>query len=174
MGTFKVEAEVWNPKRPKARARVELLVDTDATYTTMSSTVLEALEVKPLRMVKLKLADGTVIEKPLGEVGIEVEGYRASATPVVFGNEGIFLLGSVTMEQLGLVPDPVSKRLKPTEALLMGLPMSGHVKEHANALSQFTARNELIGDEVTVKYDEQVCGYGDGAWPCFGGERSRL
>jgi predicted aspartyl protease len=47
MGTFKVEAEVWNPKRPKARARVELLVDTGATYTTMPSTVLEALEVKP-------------------------------------------------------------------------------------------------------------------------------
>jgi len=92
----------------------------------------------------------------------------------VFGNEGIFLLGSVTMEQLGLVPDPVSKRLKPTEALLMGLPMSGHVKEHANALSQFTAQNELIGDEVTVKYDEQVCVYGDGAWPCFGDERPRL
>jgi predicted aspartyl protease len=139
MGTFKVEAEVWNPKRPKARERVELLVDTGATYTTMPSTALGALEVEPFRTVKLRLADGRVIEKPLGEVGIEIEGYRASATPVVFGDEGIFLLGSVTMEQLGLVPDPVSKRLRPTEALLMELPMSRHVKERANALSRFTS-----------------------------------
>jgi len=65
------------------------------------------------------LADNRVIEKPMGEVGIEIEGYRASATPVIFGDEGINLLGSVTMEQLGLAPDPVSKRLRPTVVLLM-------------------------------------------------------
>jgi len=46
-------------------------------------------------------------------------GRYASATPVVFGEEGFYLLGSVTMEELGLAPDPVEKRLKPTEALLM-------------------------------------------------------
>jgi hypothetical protein len=55
----------------------------------------------------------------MGEVGVEIEGYRASATPVIFGDEGINLLGSVTMEQLGLAPDPVSKRLRPTVVLLM-------------------------------------------------------
>lgn len=48
-----------------------------------------------------------------------MEGLSASATPVVFGDEGVYLLGSVTMEQMGLTPDPVQKRLRPTEALLM-------------------------------------------------------
>jgi len=52
-------------------------------------------------------------------VGIEVEGYYAGATPVVFGNEGIYLLGSVTMEELGPAPDSVKERLKSTEVLLM-------------------------------------------------------
>lgn len=55
----------------------------------------------------------------MGEVGIEIDGFTASATPAIFSDEGIYLLGSVTMEQLGLAPDPIEKRLKPTEALLM-------------------------------------------------------
>jgi hypothetical protein len=38
------------------------------------------------------------MERPLGEVGIDIEGYTASATPAVFGDEGVYLLGSVTME----------------------------------------------------------------------------
>ncbi len=137
MGTFKVEAEVWNPRRPETRARVELLVDTGATYTVMPAAVLKGLEVEPLRTVRLRLANGKVIERALGEVGIEIEGYKASATPVVFGDESVFLLGSVTMEQLGLAPDPVSKKLRPTEALLMNLPISGHLSRNATgALGQ--------------------------------------
>ncbi len=41
-------------------------------------------------------------------MGVEVEGHIASATPVVFGEEA-YILGAVTMEQLGLAPDPISK-----------------------------------------------------------------
>ncbi|PVU72101.1 Retroviral aspartyl protease [Vulcanisaeta sp. SCGC AB-777_J10] len=119
MGTFTVKAIIWNPTNPINRIEVELIVDTSITYTVISTSTLNKLGINPTRTVKARLADNRVIEKPMGEVGIEVEGYRASATPVIFGDEGINLLGSVTLEQLGLAPDPVSKRLKPTEALLM-------------------------------------------------------
>jgi predicted aspartyl protease len=119
MGIFKVKAAIWNPEIPENKMHIEILVDACATYTVIPTAILKSIGVKPIRIVKLRLADGRVVEKPLGEVGIEVEGYRASATPVIFGDEDIFLLGSVTMEQLGLAPDPVSKKLKPTEALLM-------------------------------------------------------
>jgi predicted aspartyl protease len=121
VGTFTVRAVVWNPADPARRAELELLVDTGATYTVIHALTLASLGVIPVRTVRLRLADGRVIERPLGEVGIEIEGYRASATPAVFGDEEVNLLGSVTMEQLGLAPDPVMKRLRPTEALLMGL-----------------------------------------------------
>ncbi|MGC9179594.1 MAG: aspartyl protease family protein [Vulcanisaeta sp.] len=121
MGTFSVKARIWNVREPAKSIAVNLLVDTGSTYTVIPSRVLEELGVKPIRVVKLRLADGRVIEKPLGEVGIEIDGFTVSATPVVFGDEGIYLLGSVTMEQLGLMPDPVEKRLKPTEALMMAL-----------------------------------------------------
>jgi predicted aspartyl protease len=119
MGVFTVKVTVWNPRKPEIKINLELLVDSGATYTVLPANVLKSLEIEPIRSIKLRLADNRVIEKPLGEIGIEIEGYRASATPVVFGNEGIYLLGSVTMEQLGLMPDPVHKKLKPTEALLM-------------------------------------------------------
>jgi len=119
LGTFSVRATVWNVGVPEKRLSLELLVGTGATYTVIPSRVLEALEVKPARMVRLRLADGRIMKRPLGEVGIDIEGYTASATPVVFGDEGVYLLGSVTMEQLGLAPDPIARRLRPTEALLM-------------------------------------------------------
>jgi predicted aspartyl protease len=115
---------VWNVGVPEKRLSLELLVGTGATYTVIPSRVLEALEVKPVRMVRLRLADGRIVERPLGEVSIDIEGYTASATPVVFGDEGVYLLGSVTMEQLGLAPDPIARRLRPTEALLMILKRS--------------------------------------------------
>jgi len=119
MGVFKVNAWVWNPSAPEKKVLLELLVDTGATYTVLPESLLKSLGVKPFRVARLRLADNRILEKSLGEIGIEVEGYRASATPVVFGEEEVYLLGSVTMEQLGLTPDPIAKRLKPVEALLM-------------------------------------------------------
>ncbi len=119
MGVFKVHARIWSIGDPSRAVDVELLVDTGATYTVLPASLLKKLGVKPYRSVRLRIADGRVIEKPLGEIGIEINGYRVSATPVVFGDSNVYLLGSVTMEQLGLAPDPISKKLKPTEALLM-------------------------------------------------------
>ena len=121
MEVFRVKARIWNPLDPSRSRDIELLVDTGATYTIIPRDVLEALNIKVLRYVRLRLADDRVIERPVGEVGIEIEGYRASATPVVFGDPDIYILGSVTMEQLGLAPDPITKKLRPAEALLIQL-----------------------------------------------------
>ncbi len=77
------------------------------------------MEIQSNTVSRETLADGRIVERPLGEVGIDIEGYTASATPAVFGDEGVYLLGSVTMEQLGLAPGPIARRLRPTEALLM-------------------------------------------------------
>jgi len=119
MGVFSVKARVWNPLNPGRRIDVELVVNTGATYSVLPARLLQDLGVKVLRTIRLRLADNRVVEKPLGEIGIEIQGVWVSATPVVFGDENIYLLGAVTLEQLGLAPDPVEKRLKPVEALLM-------------------------------------------------------
>jgi len=90
---------------------VELVVDTEATYIVLPRSLLERLDISPIKSAQL--ADGRIVERPLGKARIEVEGHYASAMPVVFGDEDIYLLGSVTMDELGLAPDPVEKRLKP-------------------------------------------------------------
>jgi len=69
--------------------------------------------------VRLRSADNRVVERKLGEVGVEIEGYRLSSTPVIFGDEDVCLLDSVTMKELSLAPDVVKKKLVPVEALLM-------------------------------------------------------
>ena len=134
---FRVKARVWNPADSAKQSTVEFLVDSGSTYSVMPSNILNRLTITPIRTVKLRLADNRLIEKPLGEIGIELEGYRVSATPVVFGEEGIYLLGSVTMEQLGLAPDPIEKKLKPVEALLMNLQPNFH-------RNTITRTNQLI------------------------------
>ena len=139
MGIFRVKARVWNPFKPDNALDVELIVDTGATYTVLPAKALEKLGIKALRLTKLRLADNRVVEKPLGEIGIEIEKRRASATPVIFGEENIYILGAVTMEQLGLAPDPVEKRLKPVEALLMSLASnSHHLTSRQNPLQTLT------------------------------------
>ena len=126
MGTFRVKAKVWNPSKIGNVLDVELIVDTGATYTVLPAKTLEKLGIEVMRTARLRLADNRVIERPLGEIGIEIEEYKASATPVVFGEEDVYLLGAVTMEQLGLAPDPIKKRLKPVEALLMKFSSKNH------------------------------------------------
>ncbi|MBS7637389.1 aspartyl protease family protein [Candidatus Bathyarchaeota archaeon] len=121
LGVFSVRATVWNPHNPSRKADVELLVDTGATYTVLPEEMLKKLDIPSIRLVRLRLADGRVLERPLGEAGIETDGFRATATPVVFGVGETSLLGSVTMEQLGVAPDPIEKRLKVVEALLMSI-----------------------------------------------------
>lgn len=98
---------------------VDLLADTGFTYTVIPRSILKRLGANSTRTAKLRLADKKVIEKTLGEIWIEIDGFKATATPVIFGEEDALLLGSVTMEQLGLAPDPIERRLKPVEALLM-------------------------------------------------------
>lgn len=119
MDVFKVQAVIWNLHDLSRKTKVELLVDTGSTYTVLPHDLLKSLRVASIRTARLRLADNRVIEKPLGEIGIEIGGFRATATPVVSGDRGVYLLGSVTMEQLGLASDPIEKRPKPVEALLM-------------------------------------------------------
>jgi len=69
--------------------------------------------------VRLRSADNRVVERKLGEVGVEIEGYRLSSTPAIFGDEDVCLLDLVTMKELSLAPDVVKKKLVPVEALLM-------------------------------------------------------
>ena len=118
MGTFKVRAKVWNVYEKIREAEVELIVNSGSTYTVLPESLLKNLMVKPMRTIKLRLADSRIVEKALGEIRIAIDEYSASATPVVFGEEEVYLLGAVRWSNLDLLQTPLKKKLVLAEALL--------------------------------------------------------
>jgi len=119
-GFVKVKARVWNIRDPSRAAEVELLADTGAIYTVLPSSILRDLGIEPISKRRFRLADNRVIERDVGVIGIQIED-RWTYTPTVFGDEGVYLLGVVTLEELGLEVDPVRGVLKPAELLLFHL-----------------------------------------------------
>ena len=120
MGTFHVDVEIGDPEG-RRYDRVEALVDTGATYTSLPRPLLEALGVEPHARAWFRLADGHHVEREIGRTWVRVSG-RTELTLVVFAEPGSpALLGAYALEGLQLAPDPVGRRLVPVPGLLMPL-----------------------------------------------------
>jgi aspartyl protease family protein len=98
---------------------VEVLVDSGALLTSIPRSVLERLGFKPITRRKLRVYSGGLFERDIGGVVVEYEGQRTIA-PVIFGEEGDMpVLGVTALEALGYQIDPISKKLKPTDLLMV-------------------------------------------------------
>jgi clan AA aspartic protease len=98
---------------------IEVLVDSGAIYTSIPRNILEKLGLKPIAKQKLRLFSAEVVERDIGGVVVEYEGRRA-IVPVIFGDSGdIPVLGVTALESLGYQLDPVTKKLKPVELLMV-------------------------------------------------------
>ena len=110
MGTFSVEIEVGNPSREEFVA-VEALVDTGAIYTMLPEDLLDRLGVPRLETDIFELADDSLVEYPIGDAVVRLQG-RMRTVPVVFIRpENTPLLGATTLEIFRLVADPVNEQL---------------------------------------------------------------
>ncbi|MBS7638749.1 aspartyl protease family protein [Candidatus Bathyarchaeota archaeon] len=119
MGFTYVKVRVYNPADMSKFDVIELLVDTGAIFTSIPRGVLERLGLKPLSRRRLRVYGGTVVERDVGVAVFEYEDSRAGA-PVIFGEpEDTPLLGATSLEALGYQVDPITKRLKPTELLMI-------------------------------------------------------
>jgi predicted aspartyl protease len=119
MGFTYVKVRVYNPADLARSEVVELLVDSGAIFTSIPQSVLEKIGVKPVARRKLKVYGGGIVERDTGVGIIEYEGVRAGA-PVIFGKqEDTSILGATTLEALGYQVDPVTKKLKPIELLMV-------------------------------------------------------
>jgi predicted aspartyl protease len=99
---------------------LDLLVDTRAMFSVVPASQLTKLGVSPARRMEFELADGSTIERDVGEVRFRYNG-RSAISPVVFGGEtDSAILGVVSMETLGLEVDPLRKILRPTKLILYG------------------------------------------------------
>jgi len=117
--------ETWIPLKVSSLApnggipqNVKALVDTGAILTLLPSNLLAKAGVHPEERIPLKLADGSTIEREVGNALVELDG-KVTACRVLFGlptDEP--LVGLTVLEQLGLMVDPVERRLVPTQIKL--------------------------------------------------------
>jgi len=116
MGLVRVEVEVSHDG--KRLQVVEFLVDSDAVYSVLPWRAWRALKLTPQRTLKFALADGTTIERRVSECRFTYAGVSATS-PVILGERrDEALLGTVTLETLGLVLDPFERTLKPMRMML--------------------------------------------------------
>lgn len=118
MGLAFVEGKLRAPGRRGRARRVRFLVDSGAVYSVLRNRQWRSLGLKPERELEFVLADGTTLKRGVSEASFELEGRRATS-PVVLGeSEDEALLGAVTLETLGLLLNPLSRKLQPMRLLL--------------------------------------------------------
>lgn len=118
MGITYVTAVVRNPRRARPSSRVRLLVDSGATYSLLPAKVCRRLHLRATRKVEFDLADGTLIERTVGQAEFTIGG-RTAISPVILGTDvDIALLGAVTLETLGLVLNPLTRELTEMRMLI--------------------------------------------------------
>ena len=97
---------------------VRFLVDSGAKYSLLPHDDWRALGLTPKRRLTFVLADGSQIERDVSECYVVLpqgEGH----TPAILGAPGDeALLGTVTLEILGLVLNPFNRTLGPARMLL--------------------------------------------------------
>jgi len=118
MGFVHVKVTVENVSKSSGRREVELLVDTGALYSIVPKQILRDLAIEPEEKLSSELANGSAIEREVGEARFYVDG-RKAVSPVIFGEEGdAEVLGVVTLESMGLDVDPVRKQIRPARMIL--------------------------------------------------------
>ena len=118
VGLTTLNLEVGNPAAPAVTTRLEFLVDSGAIYSVVPRAVLEAYGIVPLAEQEFRLADGSRIARQRGSAVFRL-GDRVGVADVIFGEHGDSqLLGTFTLEALGLGLDPLRRELIPLPMVL--------------------------------------------------------
>ena len=118
MGLVYIQVGISNPAPPKKIAKAKFLVDSGALYSVVSEKVLSRLGIKPESKMASTLANGETVERKIGNALFQYQGKRR-ASPVIFGKSGdSTLLGTVTLEALGFILDPLRRELRPLPMIL--------------------------------------------------------
>lgn len=111
MGMTEVRLKIKNPRNPSKVFEGKFLVDSGATYTVVPEQFLRKLGIKPTGKEEFSLVDGRSISRKIGSALYEYEGIERAA-PIIFGEkDDTLLLGTFTLEALGLTLDPFKRKL---------------------------------------------------------------
>src|SRR5213595_1166769 len=96
----------------------DLIVDTGSTLSWVPEEVAARVGIQATEVRTFRLADGRLVNRPVGEAILECEGLRG-ATRIVFGRPGDgSVLGLHALEGLGLEVDPGARAL--TDGRVLG------------------------------------------------------
>jgi len=119
MGHTFVEAEVGNLPKTKIK-RIRLLADSGASFMTLSPNLSAELGIEPVTKIDVTLADGRKINADLGFAYVKIADRETiSQTLIIDSPEP--LLGSFTLQMLGLLIDPVKEEVRPSRNFATGL-----------------------------------------------------
>jgi len=76
------------------------------------------LDLKPTKTPKITLADGTTVEQDLSFAMIKLDGQKAPSTVVIGKRGDSALIGVITLENMGLLIDPLKRILRPMKLML--------------------------------------------------------
>ena len=111
MGITNIKATIVNPKRPSQKRDIKFMVDSGAVYSIVNEGILKEMGVKPYGEKEFMLANGKAVTRKIGGLMYEYQGEKGYA-PVIFGEkDDSSLMGAVTLEALGMVLDPLKRRL---------------------------------------------------------------
>lgn len=118
MGIVNTTLKIINPLDMTKSYEGQFLVDTGAQYTVLPQAIWQQLGLQPQRRQKFSLADGTIVERPIGSAFVEMQGTE-SVTPIVLGEKNdTLILGVVTLENLGYSINPFTRELFPAKLML--------------------------------------------------------
>jgi clan AA aspartic protease len=98
---------------------LEFIVDAGAIYTVISKSVAEGLRLEETGRRKFKIANGDVVEYPISEAYIIVNGEDVTSVVAIADEKTPVLLGVTTLELMGLRVDPVTGKLTPLELMIL-------------------------------------------------------
>lgn len=121
MGITTLDISIHNPANTNRKRMVRCMVDSGAVYSVIDKTILTKLGIKSLSEKEFILANGDAIKRKIGGALFSY-GKDMGYAPVVFGEkDDSNLLGAVTLEALGMVLDPIRRRLLDLPMVLGGL-----------------------------------------------------
>jgi clan AA aspartic protease len=113
MGITKKSFIVKHDRTAKSKMSINFLIDSGAVYSLVPAKELKKLGIESYKTVQFALADGTIIEREVGDAYFEYLG-EGGAAPVIFGEQGDEpLLGATTLESIGLMLNPFKRELYP-------------------------------------------------------------
>lgn len=116
MGVVYVNLKVSGPRGKSRQGR--FLVDSGAVYSQLPQEMWKKIELKPQTEMSFTLADGSLITRAISECSFEYRGI-VRHSPVILGDQGDpALLGTVTLETMGLVLNPFKRTLQPMQMTL--------------------------------------------------------